>query len=95
MILKGAQMDLQEFILVFFLHSPSFEEDEHFKVLVKMTVQELSNGIPDSGHFYATLRASRTLTPARDLQETFSGMNQVRLGKGCLLLWLSHIFQSC
>ncbi|KAG3257777.1 pitrilysin metallopeptidase 1 [Ictidomys tridecemlineatus] len=62
-------------------NNPSFEEDEHFKVLVKMTAQELSNGIPDSGHFYATLRASRTLTPAGDLQETFSGMNQVRLMK--------------
>uniref|UniRef100_A0A8D2AWE4 Presequence protease, mitochondrial n=1 Tax=Sciurus vulgaris TaxID=55149 RepID=A0A8D2AWE4_SCIVU len=63
------------------LTNPCFEEDEHFKVLVKMTAQELSNGIPDSGHLYATLRASRTLTPAGDLQETFSGMNQVRLMK--------------
>ncbi|EHB04995.1 Presequence protease, mitochondrial [Heterocephalus glaber] len=60
---------------------PSFEEEEHFKVLVKMTAQELSNGIPDSGHVYASLRASKTLTPVGDLQETFSGMDQVRLMK--------------
>ncbi|ELW71643.1 Presequence protease, mitochondrial [Tupaia chinensis] len=63
------------------LTNPCFEEEEHFKVLVKMTAQELSNGIPDSGHLYASIRASRTLTPAGDLQETFSGMDQVRLMK--------------
>ncbi|KFO24997.1 Presequence protease, mitochondrial [Fukomys damarensis] len=60
---------------------PSFEEEEHFKVLVKMTAQELSNGIPDSGHVYASLRASKTLTPLGDLQETFGGLDQVRLMK--------------
>ncbi|XP_051007405.1 presequence protease, mitochondrial isoform X3 [Acomys russatus] len=63
------------------LTNPCFEEEEHFKVLVKMTAQELSNGIPDSGHLYAALRASKTLTPAGDLQETFGGMDQVRLMK--------------
>ncbi|XP_013369108.1 PREDICTED: presequence protease, mitochondrial [Chinchilla lanigera] len=60
---------------------PTFEEEEHFRVLVKMTAQELSNGIPESGHVYAALRASKTLTPAGDLAETFSGMDQVRLMK--------------
>uniref|UniRef100_A0A6I8NDF6 Presequence protease, mitochondrial n=1 Tax=Ornithorhynchus anatinus TaxID=9258 RepID=A0A6I8NDF6_ORNAN len=63
------------------LTNPHFEEEEHFKVLVKMTAQELSNGIPDSGHMYASIRASRNLTPAGDLQETFSGMDQVKLMK--------------
>nr|XP_045007862.1 presequence protease, mitochondrial isoform X2 [Jaculus jaculus] len=62
-------------------NNPCFEEEEHFKVLVKMAAQELSNGIPDSGHLYAAFRASKTLTPAGDLQETFSGMDQVRLMK--------------
>ncbi|KAM6215866.1 presequence protease, mitochondrial [Rhynchocyon petersi] len=62
-------------------NNPCFEEEEHFKVLVKMSAQELSNGIPDSGHLYASLRASRTLTPTGDLQETFNGMDQVRLMK--------------
>ncbi|KAM8804240.1 presequence protease, mitochondrial [Rhynchonycteris naso] len=62
-------------------NSPRFEEEEHFRVLVKMAAQELSNGVPDSGHVYASIRASRTLTPAGDLQETFSGMDQVRLMK--------------
>nr|XP_004409406.2 PREDICTED: presequence protease, mitochondrial [Odobenus rosmarus divergens] len=62
-------------------NSPCFEEEEHFRVLVKMSAQELSNGIPDSGHLYASIRASRTLTPTGDLQETFSGMDQVRLMK--------------
>ncbi|XP_032205756.1 presequence protease, mitochondrial isoform X2 [Mustela erminea] len=61
--------------------SPCFEEEEHFRVLVKMSAQELANGVPDSGHLYASLRASRTLTPVGDLQETFSGMDQVRLMK--------------
>uniref|UniRef100_A0A2K6SEG9 Presequence protease, mitochondrial n=1 Tax=Saimiri boliviensis boliviensis TaxID=39432 RepID=A0A2K6SEG9_SAIBB len=63
------------------LTSPCFEEEEHFKVLVKMTAQELANGIPDSGHLYASIRAGRTLTPAGDLREAFSGMDQVRLMK--------------
>ncbi|XP_036887766.1 presequence protease, mitochondrial [Sturnira hondurensis] len=62
-------------------NGPRFEEEEHFRVLVKMTAQELSNGVPDSGHLYASIRASRTLTPAGDLQETFGGMDQVRLMK--------------
>lgn len=68
---------LQKLSVLFLVHSPCFEEEEHFKVLVKMTAQELSNGIPDSGHLYASIRASRTLTPAGDLQETFNGMDQV------------------
>ncbi|PNJ15137.1 PITRM1 isoform 4, partial [Pongo abelii] len=63
------------------LTNPCFEEEEHFKVLVKMTAQELTNAIPDSGHLYASIRAGRTLTPAGDLQETFSGMDQVQLMK--------------
>lgn len=50
-------------------------------MLVKMTAQELSNGIPDSGHLYAALRASKTLTPSGDLQETFGGMDQVKVMK--------------
>ncbi|PNJ15141.1 PITRM1 isoform 8, partial [Pongo abelii] len=62
-------------------NNPCFEEEEHFKVLVKMTAQELTNAIPDSGHLYASIRAGRTLTPAGDLQETFSGMDQVQLMK--------------
>lgn len=62
-------------------NSPCFEEEEHFRVLVKMAAQELSNGVPDSGHLYASICASRTLTPTGDLQETFSGMEQVRLMK--------------
>ncbi|XP_042846870.1 presequence protease, mitochondrial isoform X3 [Panthera tigris] len=62
-------------------HSPCFEEEEYFRVLVTMCAQELSNGVPDSGHLYAMVRAGRTLTPAGDLQETFSGMDQVKLMK--------------
>lgn len=58
-------------------HSPRFEEEQHFRVLVKMAAQELANGVPDSGHLYASIRAGRSLTPAGDLQETFSGMEQV------------------
>uniref|UniRef100_A0A4X2MBK3 Presequence protease, mitochondrial n=1 Tax=Vombatus ursinus TaxID=29139 RepID=A0A4X2MBK3_VOMUR len=63
------------------LTNPHFEDEEHFKVLVKMSAQELSNGIPNSGHLYASVRANRTLTPAGDLLETFNGMDQVRLMK--------------
>ncbi|XP_063159491.1 presequence protease, mitochondrial isoform X1 [Candoia aspera] len=62
-------------------NNPHFEDEEHFKVLVKMTAQELSNGIPDSGHLYALIRASRTLTPAGELIEMFNGMEQVKLMK--------------
>lgn len=66
------------FLSPFSLCSPHFEDEEHFKVLVKMTAQELSNGIPDSGHNYALIRASRTLTLAGELQEMFHGMEQVK-----------------
>uniref|UniRef100_A0ABM5GN09 Pitrilysin metalloproteinase 1 n=1 Tax=Pogona vitticeps TaxID=103695 RepID=A0ABM5GN09_9SAUR len=62
-------------------NNPHFEDEEHFKVLVKMTAQELSNNIPDSGHTYASIRASRTLTPAGELKEMFNGMEQVKLMK--------------
>uniref|UniRef100_A0A663M360 Presequence protease, mitochondrial n=1 Tax=Athene cunicularia TaxID=194338 RepID=A0A663M360_ATHCN len=66
-------------LLLFF--SPRFEEEEHFRVLVKKTAQELSNGIPDCGHLYASIRASKNLTPSGELQEMFSGMDQVKLMK--------------
>uniref|UniRef100_A0A8D0GC63 Presequence protease, mitochondrial n=1 Tax=Sphenodon punctatus TaxID=8508 RepID=A0A8D0GC63_SPHPU len=62
-------------------NNPHFEDEEHFQVLVKMTAQELSNSIPDSGHLYASVRASRNLTPAGELQEMFNGMDQVKLMK--------------
>ncbi|TKC33751.1 hypothetical protein EI555_021081 [Monodon monoceros] len=62
-------------------NNPCFEAEEHFRVLVKMTAQELSNGVPDAGHLYASIRAGRTLAPAGDLQEIFGGMDQVRLMK--------------
>ncbi|XP_069504122.1 presequence protease, mitochondrial [Ambystoma mexicanum] len=62
-------------------NNPRFDDQEHLKVLIRMTAQELSNGIPDSGHMYASIRASRTLTSSGDLQETFNGMEQVKLMK--------------
>uniref|UniRef100_A0A8C4P4Q2 Presequence protease, mitochondrial n=1 Tax=Dromaius novaehollandiae TaxID=8790 RepID=A0A8C4P4Q2_DRONO len=67
--------------LFLLLFSPRFEEEEHFRVLVKKTAQELSNGIPDCGHLYASIRASKNLTPSGELQEMFSGMDQVKLMK--------------
>ncbi|XP_049632256.1 presequence protease, mitochondrial isoform X1 [Suncus etruscus] len=62
-------------------NNPCFEEEERFRVLVKMAAQDLASGVPDSGHLYASIRAGRTLTPAGDLRETFGGMDQVRLMK--------------
>ncbi|KAJ1099878.1 hypothetical protein NDU88_004972 [Pleurodeles waltl] len=62
-------------------NNPRFDDQEHLKVLIRITAQELSNGIPDSGHLYASIRASRTLISAGDLIETFSGMEQVKLMK--------------
>lgn len=56
-------------------------------MLVKMIAQELSNGIPDSGHLYASVRASKTLTPAGELQEMFTGMDQVKEGIVLLLFF--------
>ncbi|OXB66929.1 hypothetical protein ASZ78_017057 [Callipepla squamata] len=61
--------------------NPRFEEEEHFRVLVKKIAQELSNGIPECGHLYASIRASKNLTPSGELQEMFSGMDQVKLMK--------------
>uniref|UniRef100_A0A8C5V7E1 Presequence protease, mitochondrial n=1 Tax=Microcebus murinus TaxID=30608 RepID=A0A8C5V7E1_MICMU len=63
------------------LTNPRLEEEDRFRVLVRMTAQELSNGVPDSGHLYAAIRAGSSLTPAGGLQETFGGMDQVRLMK--------------
>ncbi|KAM9307679.1 presequence protease, mitochondrial [Gastrophryne carolinensis] len=76
-----------------------FDDEERLRVLVKMIAQDMSNGIPDSGHLYAQIRASRTLTPAGELQELFHGMDQVRMMKrvaempdlGSLLRKLSRI----
>ncbi|XP_059827898.1 presequence protease, mitochondrial [Hypanus sabinus] len=58
-------------------NSPHFDDEGHFRVLVMMTAQELSNGIPDTGHQYAAVRAGKTLTPAGNLQEIFNGLSQV------------------
>ncbi|MEE6467170.1 hypothetical protein FKM82_007157 [Ascaphus truei] len=62
-------------------NNPHFDDEERLRVLVRMSAQEMSNGIPDSGHLYASVRASRTLTPAGELQEIFSGMDQIKLMK--------------
>lgn len=62
-------------------NSPHFDDEERLRVLVMMSAQELSNGISYSGHLYAMARAARTLTPSADLQETFSGMDQVKFMK--------------
>lgn len=48
-------------------------------MLVMMSAQELANGISYSGHMYAMTRSGRHLTPAGDLRETFSGMDQVQI----------------
>ncbi|MGH0142639.1 UNVERIFIED_CONTAM: hypothetical protein FKN15_064573 [Acipenser sinensis] len=63
------------------INTACFDDEERLRVLVMMSAQELSNGIPDSGHTYAMIRAARNLTPAGDLQETFDGMDQVKLMK--------------
>ncbi|XP_061879083.1 presequence protease, mitochondrial isoform X1 [Entelurus aequoreus] len=62
-------------------NSPHFDDEERLRVLVMMSAQELSNGISYSGHMYAVTRASRHLTPAGDLHESFDGMEQVRFMK--------------
>ncbi|XP_041927945.1 presequence protease, mitochondrial isoform X2 [Alosa sapidissima] len=62
-------------------NSPHFDDEERLRVLVMMSAQELANGISYSGHMYAMTRAARTLTPAADLQETLSGMDQVKFMK--------------
>lgn len=62
------------------ISSPRFDDEQRLRVLVMMSAQELSNGISYSGHMYAMTRAARTLTPTADLQEAFSGMDQVRAG---------------
>ncbi|KTF93604.1 hypothetical protein cypCar_00006289 [Cyprinus carpio] len=62
-------------------NSPHFDDEQRLRVLVMMSAQELSNGISYSGHMYAMTRAARTLAPSADLQETFSGMDQVKFMK--------------
>lgn len=51
------------------------------RALVKMSAQELANGISYSGHMYAMTRAGRHLTPAAELNEAFDGMEQVLSSK--------------
>uniref|UniRef100_A0A672P2J5 Peptidase M16C associated domain-containing protein n=1 Tax=Sinocyclocheilus grahami TaxID=75366 RepID=A0A672P2J5_SINGR len=60
---------------------PRFDDEQRLRVLVMMSAQELSNGISYSGHMYAMTRAARSLTPTADLQEAFSGMDQVKFMK--------------
>ncbi|XP_071346670.1 presequence protease, mitochondrial [Trachinotus anak] len=62
-------------------NSPHFDDEERLRVLVMSSAQELANGISYSGHTYAMTRACRHLTPAGDLQESFSGMEQVKFMK--------------
>uniref|UniRef100_A0A673M5Y3 Pitrilysin metalloproteinase 1 n=1 Tax=Sinocyclocheilus rhinocerous TaxID=307959 RepID=A0A673M5Y3_9TELE len=62
-------------------NSPRFDDEQRLRVLVMMSAQELSNGISYSGHMYAMTRAARSLTPTADLQEAFSGMDQVKFMK--------------
>ncbi|XP_006000818.1 presequence protease, mitochondrial isoform X1 [Latimeria chalumnae] len=71
-------LDMMQLWTDIFTH-PHFEDEDRLRVLVRMVAQELFNGISDNGHLYATVRASKTLTPAGELLETFDGMDQVKL----------------
>ncbi|XP_037315052.2 presequence protease, mitochondrial [Pungitius pungitius] len=62
-------------------NSPHFKDEERMRALVKMSAQELANGISYSGHMYAMTRAGRHLTPAAELHEAFDGMEQVKFMK--------------
>uniref|UniRef100_A0AAQ4PYB9 Presequence protease, mitochondrial n=1 Tax=Gasterosteus aculeatus aculeatus TaxID=481459 RepID=A0AAQ4PYB9_GASAC len=62
-------------------NSPHFKDEERMRALVKMSAQELANGISYSGHMYAMTRAGRHLTPAAELNEAFDGMEQVKFMK--------------
>lgn len=62
-------------------NKPHFNDEERLRVLVMMSAQELANGISYSGHKYAMTRAGRHMTPAGGLQETFSGLEQVKFMK--------------
>lgn len=64
---------------VVLLLSPHLGDEERLRVLLMMSAQELANGISYSGHMYAMTRSGRHLTPAGDLRETFSGMDQVQI----------------
>ncbi|XP_017284999.1 presequence protease, mitochondrial [Kryptolebias marmoratus] len=76
-------------------NSPHFDNEERLRVLVMMSAQELANGIPHSGHMYAMTRASRHLTPAGGLQETFGGMEQVKFMKRIAEMPdLSHVIRT-
>uniref|UniRef100_A0AAQ4Q688 Presequence protease, mitochondrial n=1 Tax=Gasterosteus aculeatus aculeatus TaxID=481459 RepID=A0AAQ4Q688_GASAC len=61
--------------------NPHFKDEERMRALVKMSAQELANGISYSGHMYAMTRAGRHLTPAAELNEAFDGMEQVKFMK--------------
>uniref|UniRef100_A0AAQ5XQH9 Presequence protease, mitochondrial n=1 Tax=Amphiprion ocellaris TaxID=80972 RepID=A0AAQ5XQH9_AMPOC len=75
--------DLKLYVPLFcsVITKPHFNDEERLRVLVMMSAQELANGISYSGHMYAMSRASRYLTPAGDLQETFGGIEQVKFMK--------------
>uniref|UniRef100_A0A672JR02 Pitrilysin metalloproteinase 1 n=1 Tax=Salarias fasciatus TaxID=181472 RepID=A0A672JR02_SALFA len=75
-------------------NSPNFEDTERLRVLVMMAAQELANGISYSGHMYAMTRAGRHLTPAADLQETFSGMDQVFMKRVAEMSDLSPVIRT-
>ncbi|XP_063308713.1 presequence protease, mitochondrial [Pelobates fuscus] len=60
-------------------NSPRFDDEERLSVLVRMSAQEMCNGISDSGHQYAWIRAGRTLTPTGELEELFGGMDQLNM----------------
>uniref|UniRef100_A0A9J8CJ70 Presequence protease, mitochondrial n=1 Tax=Cyprinus carpio carpio TaxID=630221 RepID=A0A9J8CJ70_CYPCA len=81
--LNSLPEDLKIYVPLFcsVITNPRFDDEQRLRVLVMMSAQELSNGISYSGHMYAMTRAARTLTPTADLQEAFSGMDQVRFMK--------------
>ena len=77
-------------VALLLLLSPHLDDEERLRVLVMMSAQELANGISYSGHMYAMTRSGRHLTPAGDLQETFSGMDQVTITTNSFFFFVSH-----
>lgn len=56
---------------------PDFQDVERIRTLVTMLAADMANSVADSGHAYAMSYSSRHLTPAAELAERFSGLQQV------------------
>ena len=57
--------------------SPTLNNPDRLRTLINSLANDLAMSVPQSGHMYAMSAAAKSLSPAAQQAELFSGLSQV------------------